>query len=306
MTLAEARGFITDYYSDDNPTDEAFFLFEEAMLYLINTYHNPRDMHNLAFAYLSQRRFDLECKYLEMAAEYDYSPSLEELGYIWYYGQTGTVDYEKAFKYFSRGLECDDEVIRVYSGYKIADMYHNGFYVEKDDAKYKSMIENLYDKITHPEKLESVHQVEFFPMPDIAYRLAGIRVEEGKNDEALKLLSKAKRQLEEDIRNDPSWWGNIEVMEKVVMLTDEISTQDKNRLDIYDLFWISKKECKVAFLYNNRRFIIDVVEGTEGNAIKFENKWYRSAKDFFEKAEIGARKIVYLYDELFDMEVDYE
>lgn len=302
MTLSEAKGFIMDYYYDDNPTDETFFLFEEAMLYLIENYHDPKDMHNLAFAYLSQRRFDLECKYLEMAAEYNYGPSLEELGYIWYYGQTGTVDYEKAFKYFSRAMECDDEVLRAYSEYKIADMYHNGFYVKKDEAKYRSMIESLYDRISHPEKLGQVYDIDSFPMPDIAYRLAGIRAEEGKDDEALKLLSKAKRQLQEDIRNNPSWWGNIEVMERIVLLSDKISSKDKKQLGIYDLFWISKKECKIAFLYKNRRFIIDV---TEGN-IRFENKWYRSAADFFEKAEIDARKIVYLYDELFDMEVCYE
>lgn len=306
MTADEARRFISDYYYNDNPTEDDFFLFEEAQLFLINTYHNPQDMHNLAFAYLEQRRFDLECKYLEMAAEYGYYPAIEELGYIWYYGQTGTVDYKKAFEYFTMGSKSEDDLLSIGCKYKVADMYHNGFYVDKDEDKYKSIIEELYDKVTHPEKVNSVFGIDYFPFPDIAYRLAGIRVKEGKIDEALDLLSQAKKRLAEDIRNNPSWWGNIEVMDEITVLTKEISSEDKQRLDIYDLCWISKRKCKVAFIYKNRRFIIEVVAGEDGNIIGFDNKWYRNARDFFEKAEIDNKKIVYIYDELYDLEVEYE
>ena len=97
MTHAEAMKYISDYYRNDNPGDDDRFLFEEAQRYLIETRHDPRDMHNLAFFYLEQRRHDLEQKYLEMAAEYKYPPALEELGYIWYYGQNGKVDYTDQF-----------------------------------------------------------------------------------------------------------------------------------------------------------------------------------------------------------------
>ena len=305
MTVHEARQFITDYYYNNNPSADDFFLFEEAQLFLINTFHDPRDMHNLAFTYLEQRRFDLECKYLEMAAEYGYYPAIEELGYIWYYGQTGTVEYKKAFEYFSKGAESEDDIIKVGCEYKLADMYHNGFYVEKDEAKYIKIIEEIYDKITHPEKVKSVYGVDYMPFPDVAYRLAGIRAEQGKTEEALELLEKAKRRLAEDIRNNPSWWGNIEVMDDITTLANEISSEDKVRLDIYDLYWISKNVCRVAFLYNDRRFIIDITPGEEENVIGFDNKWYRNARDFFEKAEIDGKKIVFIYDEIYDMEVEY-
>ena len=95
-------------------------------------------------------------------------------------------------------------------------------------------------------------------------------------------------------------------MDEITVLTKEISSEDKQRLDIYDLCWISKRKCKVAFIYKNRRFIIEVVAGEDGNIIGFDNKWYRNARDFFEKAEIDNKKIVYIYDELYDLEVEYE
>ena len=216
MTHKEAIRLISAFYNNDNPTEKDKFLFVEAQLFLIDTYHNPQDMHNLAFYYLEQREFDLELKYLEMAAEYNYYPAVEELGYIWYYGQTGKTDYKKAFEYFSRGAESDDDVTKMSCEYKLADMYHNGFYVEKDEARYKAMIEDLYERIVHPEDIESVYGFSCYPFPEISYRLAGIRIEEGKIEEAMDLLVEAKVQLAENIRSNPAWWGNIEEMDNVM------------------------------------------------------------------------------------------
>jgi tetratricopeptide (TPR) repeat protein len=280
-------------------------MFEEAMSFLIETYHDPASMHNLAFHYLEKRRHDLELKYLEMAAEYDFPNSLEELGYIWYYGQTGEVDYKKAYEYFERASKCDNDSVVAWSRHKLADMYHNGYYVEKDEARYRQIVEELYADMTEPDGKYYRHFFGGMPYADVAWRLGKIRAEEGRVEEALVILEKARKVLSEDIRSNPSWWGNIEVMDDITTLANEISSEDKARLDIYDLYWISKNICKVAFLYNDRRFIIDITPGEEGNIIGFDNKWYRNARGFFEKAEIDGKKIVFIYDEICDMEVEY-
>ena len=183
MTRALAMSFISDYYHNDNPTEEDKFLFVEAMLFLIHTFHKPEDMHNLAFFYLEERRFDLEVKYLEMAAEYGYGPAIEELGYIWYYGQTGSVDYKKAHRYFEIGAGSADDIVRTSCRYKLADMYHYGYFVEKDEEKYRSMIEALYEEISDPSGLIDLYSLSYLPFPDIAYRLAGIRIEQGRKEE---------------------------------------------------------------------------------------------------------------------------
>ena len=302
MTRFEAIRIISDYYYNDNPTDEDKFLFVEAQLFLIHTYHNPEDMHNLAWFYLEERRFDLEVKYLEMAAALGHESSIEELGYIWYYGQNGVVDYKKAFECFSQGAESNREITAVCCGYKLADMYHYGYYVEKDEEKYRTMIEALFAKVSESDgsRLMSISY------PDIAYRMAGILAEQGRRNEAYRILKEATRILSEAIRDNPNWWGNIELMDNIVTLMHEVdSISDALRLSVYDLFWIWTMPCKMAFLYDDRRFVIEVEAVEDGNGIKFDGKWYRNARDFFEKAQIDGKKIVYIYDELFDMEVQY-
>jgi Sel1 repeat. len=312
MTEADARRFINDFYYSDNPDEEVKFLFEEAMRFLINRYHKPADMHDLASFYLVQRRHDLELKYLEMAAEYDFPPAFEALGYIWYYGQTGQVDYEKAFKYFNKGAESEDDVVRCWTTYKLADMYHNGFYVSKDEERFVSMIEGLAAYMANPGAMNSAYgnPAASLPNSEVITRLAQIRADQGRTDEAKKLIHNVRTRLGEEIRGNPTWWGNIENMEEVVKLGHEIGAV-RGKLDIYDLFWMAERECTIAFLYGSRRFLIEVVadrsaeDEVNRNVIKFDGKWFRTVREFLEKAEIDGKKIVFLYDALQDMEVNY-
>ena len=303
MTEREARGIITDYYLAESHTEEDKHYFEEAHYFLINKYHDPNDMHNLAFHYAEERNFGLYKKYLEMAADMNFFPAYEGLGYVWYYGQTGTVDYEKAFYYFSKGAESRDDCLRIGCEYKIADMYHNGYFVEKNETKYRAMIERLYDEISHPEKLFSIVSPEFLPDPGLSYRLAGIRAAEGRIKEAVNLLNDAKFRFAEFLRSNPSWWGNIEEMESVIMLKHELSLEWDDSIDLYDLFWLSKDECTLSFVYNKVRFKIECIAENRNIVIRFNNKWYRTLQDFFEKAKIGGRPVTAIYDELIEYEV---
>lgn len=303
MTVSEAKRIITDYYTSESHTADDKFLFVEAHHLLIDAFHNPNDMHNLAWHYAEERDFDLYLKYLEMAAEYGFHPAFEGLGYVWYYGQTGTVDYEKAFHYFSKGARSADDYMRICCEYKIADMYHFGYFVDRDEAKYKEMIERLYVELSHPERLSTIIPMEFLPNPGICYRLAGIRAEEGRTVEALKLLKEAKDEYADDLQSNPSWWGNIEEMESVVKLMHELSPDPEDGPDLYDLFWLSAEECTMSFLYDGIRFTVECISEDGNIVIRFNDKWYRDLQSFFEKAEIGGRPIAAVYPQLTGYEV---
>ena len=177
MTVDEARQIASGFDENRNPTEEEDFLFTEAMNYLIEELHDPADMLYLGGYYYQEKHFDLALKYYEMAASFDYDPAYECLGYIWYYGRTGERDYKKAFEYFSRLMDKGHPV----STYKVADMYKNGYYVEKDQAKYEEIIEKLYPTV---ERMTNV----FDPVPEVYTRLARIRVAQGRRDEAADLL----------------------------------------------------------------------------------------------------------------------
>ena len=66
-----------------------------------------------------------------MAAEHGNRQAQENLGYCYYYGRDGEVDYEKAFHCFALGA-FDGWPISLY---KIGDMYLNGFYVKKNERE---------------------------------------------------------------------------------------------------------------------------------------------------------------------------
>ena len=143
MTIFEANKIRNNYYQLTNPTDDDRFLYTEALDFLISETKSPDVMVELGAFYYEQKRFDLALKYYELAAEYDNIYAISDLGYIWYYGRTGSIDYEKAFHYFDKARKMGDLV----AAYKVADMYRNGYYVEKDPDKYKAIIEELYSQL---------------------------------------------------------------------------------------------------------------------------------------------------------------
>ena len=298
MTVHEAKEIINDYYLSESHTEEEEFVFEEAQHFLIDAMHDPNDMHNLAWHYAEERKFDLYLKYLEMAAEYQFYPSYESLGYLWYYGQTGTVDYEKAFYYFNLGAGSKDDYIRISCEYKIADMYRYGYFVEKDEEKYRTIIERLFEEVSHPEDLNTIISMEFYPEPALSYRVAEIRIAQGKMQEAKRLLQEARTQFAIYLQSNPSWWGNIEEMESVVMLMHENAFYADRKPDLYDIFWLAKSEGKLSFNYLGQRFTVHFVAEDGGIVIKFEDKWYRDANSFLEKAMIGGRPVTALYNKL--------
>jgi len=259
------------------------------MGFVIAETHDPRYMTDLGAAYYARKDYDLALKYYEMAAALDYEPAIQGLGYIWYYGRTGTVDYEKAFRYFS-SLKHN-----IVAQYKIADMYKNGYYVKKDYEKYKNIIETLYDEVKDIDNA-------FAPIPEIFTRLASIRKKEGKTDEAIHLYLEAKDVLALRIENNP-FFGNISIMKYLIQDLYSLKAIDKNHIDLFDLFELLKNPVHISFYYDEEEHLIESIEEDGNIVIHFDNKWYRTIDDFFEKAEIDGQRIVILGWELYDFEV---
>ena len=290
MTLKEAKEICARLYEDDETlSDDDFFLYTEAMGFVIAETHDPGYMTDLGAAYYARKDYDLALKYYEMAAALDYEPAIQGLGYIWYYGRTGTVDYEKAFHYFS-SLKHN-----IVAQYKVADMYKNGYYVKKDYEKYKNIIETLYDEVKDIDNA-------YAPIPEIFTRLASIRKKEGKTDEAIYLYLEAKDVLALRIENNP-FFGNISIMKYLIQDLYSLKAIDKNHIDLFDLFELLKNPVHISFYYDEEEHLIESIEEDGNIVIHFDNKWYRTIDDFFEKAEIDGQRIVILGWELYDFEV---
>ena len=291
MTIKEAQKIAREFDENRNPSEDDIFVFTEAMNFLIDKKHDPADMMYLGGYYYEIKRFDLALKYYEMAATYDYDPAYECLGYIWYYGRTGERDYKKAFEYFSKMMDKGNLV----ATYKVADMYKNGYYVDKDLEKYKSMIESLYPKV---KKCNNV----FDPVPEVYTRLARIRVEEGKEEDAVNLYLYAKDFLAQRISYN-AFFGNLNIMKWLIDNLYDLIEFDNDFFDFFDLYYLLKSPHKIEFCYEDQVMHLESeIEGEECN-VCFNGKWFRNRDDFFKDAEVNGIKLTAVYMDLFGFEV---
>ena len=297
MTVKEAKEIVSLFDENRNPSEEERFTFTEALKFLIEELHDPRDMMWLGGYYYELREFDLALKYYEMAASFDFDDAYECLGYVWYYGRTGTVDYEKAFHYFSKLMEKGNPV----ATYKVADMYKNGYFVEKNQATYEAMIESLYPKVKDATSL-------FDPLPEVFTRLARIRSAQGEDEKAIALYVKAKDFLAQRIYYN-AFFGNLNIMKWLGNDLFEIEEFDESQMDIYDLYYFLKEEHHVAVEYNGCKYHIESVKEDGAMRIHYYceeirlDEWYYTIDDFFKKALIEDTKIVCMYYDLVDWEV---
>lgn len=291
MTVSEARQIVKDFREESVYSEEEEFLFIEALQFLIEKEKSPADMLYLGGYYYEQKRFELALKYYEMAASYDYDPAYECLGYIWYYGRTGVRDFKKAFEYFSKLKDKGD----LTASYKVADMYRNGYYVEKDQAKYEAIIEELYPKVKNARRLGD-------PLPEVFTRLARIRKEQGKKRDAINLYLQAKDFLAQRISVN-AFFGNLNIMKWLIDDLYELLPFDEESFDFFDLYYLLKTPHKVSFLYDGER--VEVTSEMEGSecVVEFEGKWFHSRDDFFKDAALDDMKLTAIYDDLYGFKV---
>lgn len=292
MTYNEAMKIGQDFYSLANPSEDDVILFIEAMDFLIDSTHESRFMMMLGGYYYAVKDYHLARKYYEMAAECGDPDSCAGLGYIYYYGRTGEPDYEKAFKYYSKAMEAGD----IQCTYKVADMYKNGYFVGKDYDKYKQIIEQLYPKVKNAREL-------WEPLPEVFTRLAKIRSEEGKTDDALRLYWNARDFLRQRIQYNP-FFGNLSIMKWLITDLYTLQPFDPEEFSLYDLYWVLREPNRVHFRYDEKEHIAESLIEEGAVVIHYDDRWYRTVDDFFAKAAIDGELLTSLEDELYMFEVE--
>lgn len=293
MTVTEAQRIINDYYRITNPDEDDQFMYTEALNYLIEETKESDYMTELGGFYYENKRFELALKYYEMAAEYGSLPAIVGLGYIWYYGRTGTRDYEKAFYYYDKARQMGD----LSSEYKIADMYRNGYYVKKDEEKYKEIIRSMLPEVKGLRNC-------FMPVPEVYTRMARIYTEEGKTKEAIELYEKARIYLSQRIQIHP-FFGDLNILNWMIQDYYQLCPFSVENMDIYDLYYIFRQEAIVRFTFDSKRYEVRGEKEENNIAIYFEGVWYHTISEFFQKAELEGELLTARYQECRDFEVEY-
>lgn len=279
LTIEKAQQILDDYYDLTQPTYEDDIQLINALEYLIKETNNPEYMVELGGWYYGQKQFDLAEEYYLMAAKLDYNNAYECLGYIYYYGRVGQPDYEKAFHYYKLASDQGNLV----AAYKLADMYKNGYYVQKDYPKYVQIIKSLYPLLQGATNT-------FDPVPEIYSRLAKIYVEEGNEDQAIQLLLIAKEFQSQRLIYS-QFFGDLTIMKYIVNDLYSLIQFDPDYMDLFDLYYALQKPCKVAIEILGEDHIIETKYEDGLFFICMDDKNYEDVDQFFLKAKINGEPI---------------
>lgn len=279
FTIESSKQILDDYYDLTQPTYKDDIQLINALEYLIKETNNPEYMVELGGWYYGQKQFDLAEEYYLMAAKLDYNNAYECLGYIYYYGRVGQPDYEKAFHYYKLASDQGNLV----AAYKLADMYKNGYYVQKDYPKYVQIIKDLYPKIQGATNT-------FDPVPEIYSRLAKIYVEEGNEDQAIQLLLIAKEFQSQRLIYS-QFFGDLTIMKYIVNDLYSLIQFDPDYMDLFDLYYALQKPCKVAIEILGEDHILEAKYEDGLFYICMDNKNYEDVDQFFLKAKINGEPI---------------
>jgi hypothetical protein len=292
MNKKEAYRIIDKYFRNDNPTEDDEFVFVEACDFIIETENDAETMVHLGGFYYDKQKFDLAEKYYLMADAAGDKWAADGLGFISYYGRTGERDYKKAFHYFSISKKNGN----LEAAMKIADMYHNGYGVEKDDDKYKTLLLEIYEKIKDTDQL-------FDPYPEVAHRLADIFINEGHGEDAVQMLLKGKSFIEQRIRYNP-FWGNFIVCRRTITLLYKIIEFDEDDFNIFDLFYVLAKPNKVKFTYHGKQYIIESFFDEGEMRVKCGDKYYKSIENFLTVATFDDKHLYVIeYEDTYFLDI---
>ena len=286
------------FYKLDNPTEEEQFRYVEALKFAIDVAVTETDIiafsYNLAIYYRNIKDFRLERKYLEIGEEHGSEFCKEQLGFLWYYGLGGKQDYEKAYNCFK---EC-----RTRRGsYMIADMYYHGQYVPQNKEKSRAMMESLFDDV-ECERGDGRFAVSTL-FPEIALRLVRLKLEdETDTGYDLDCLLDARDILAYRQSRNP-FWGNIETMKGILETTEDMCGGEFLFADLYDLLTFKTAPAVVTFDYDGNLYRIDISRDEEGVVYIFEEKYFKGAEDFLERARIGGKRITTIYNMISNINV---
>lgn len=295
MNYKDAKRIIKEFDLNATPMGEDFFLYTEAMDFLIRKENDPYRMMLLAAEYAVREKYDLARKYYEKAAAHGEPMAIESLGEIYYRGQGVDRNLGIAADYAKQAYETDDKFASFFGGALLAKIYSAEDYNGRNMTVSRKILEELNHKTDEDESLRGA-------ATDVFEALADMYLAEGDEDKALPLYLKSKYCTAENLamRMVPYSQRDIAAfMEKL----HRLSSYQPDEYDLYDLYWLMKEPVKVRFGHDGERFLVKSFYEDGEIHIKFGSRAYRSVADFIERAEIDGTRIQALFFELDSMEV---
>lgn len=278
------------------------FLSEEEEFFLIEAMQELMRMpgeeavweFNLASYYQENGFYELAEKYFRKLHEGGIFNFGYDLGTLYYEGIHGVPDYEKAIHYFQYDLEYQNMDCQA----RLAEMYRLGQGVQQDNNQYDEFMFSLYERSLKSEQAlhylpytsYSLYRYFYYSDVDLSLEISREYLQLAFQDCYRLLNTHYRIQL-------------LKLMEKIIVEVFNNHHEDWIPRTIYDLLFILKTPCKVRLRMNQEVF--EVSSQIKGNnlVILFDNNWFRSPLQLFEKASIQGFRVSTLGEELDILEV---
>lgn len=202
-------------------------------------------------------------------------------------------------------LFCPEDLdTYINAAYKLADAYREGRGVEKNEKHYAALIRQLYAMMRHSFVAYHMPEVEI-RLADITLKAAKAGVDENsvvpsdsaedidafsedRSDPvkaALDLLDDARERMAERLSNN-QFFGNFSVMKQIVLKTYELREFNLPAMDLYDLYFVLQRPCKVIFQFDDVQHTIIAARDGSGMAASLDGKWFRFADELLMKGRL--------------------
>ena len=219
-------------------------------------------------------------------------------------GELGYTDYEKAFYYYTRALTAPPQGggsksiedayfdCRNWANYKLALMYRDGLYVEKDYAKYQEMIRETYEKT----------KVSEYPYDsyDAHIEMARILFEENKIEEASEILLNIRPLIWFFVTKVSS---EIDELISINELLYKYCPFDTTEIQPIDITYLLKDNNILSFYHNDQKYFIYMIEEEDCQLIQFGQHFYSSIENFMKYARIEGESFCSALPDTYGWEV---
>ncbi len=288
MTTKELTDRLITLYTSDpfNMDEETKFEVCELAMCLYRQTGNPDFLEQAeSTGYLTNYTYLLQ-EYLKAVIkgqeEYTYN-----IARIYFDGKLGYTDYKKAYEYFSRAAKIkrtgdgtfENAYKEISSSAKhyLATMYRDGLYVEKDDQKYRELLDELYQIFLDEKWYENDRPEAYIDVAEMLWK-------EGKTEKGFEMIAKACDDICTWIRD---YNTDVERLAAVNEAKYKLVPIDLTGLEPWDITELVKKPGVIRFTCEGRKYEIHVIRDNDENVIFFEGKYYRDVKKLVTTANIG-------------------
>ncbi len=245
--------------------------------------------------YLGQKLYEKGIEKLGMRQCYYY------LGEIYLKGTNGIYDFEKAFRCFMMAAEAEEGGDGLYlpslaktavlARLKIAGMYRDGLFVERNEKRHDELIRKIYEEVRTKDYSSG--------RPEAALEMIELNIDNECDDVILELFTTL---LDDSLEGMERKAGReyAEMFVRAGMLLSHFESEESEQLAVFDLYRCLEDEQKITFTYNGQCHCLQLIRHPSLTYYCLDEQKFASLTDLLISGVISGETIGSLLNRISD------